>query len=256
MSYPGGKDGAGVWQKIISHIPRHRVLVELFGGSAAVTRHILPAERNIVVEVDAAVIAGEGDKIRRACPTVELINEHAFRFVETAPIEDDWCAYFDPPYHPSTLKSRERYEHVLTAEEHDVMLGLAVKLPCAVLISGYRCESYDRMLSDWYRLDYICGTRGGPAVESLWSNRGVPEWPHDGRFVGEDFRERETRSRRRETIQRRAAAVDPAELLTMAEDIACSIADRGGEVLLEEVLTGIRNRRQWRAKQLGRVNER
>ena len=35
MTYPGGKNGSGTWQRIISHIPAHRVLVELFGGSAA-----------------------------------------------------------------------------------------------------------------------------------------------------------------------------------------------------------------------------
>lgn len=249
-SYPGGKNGAGVWQRIISHIPRHRVLVELFGGGAAVTRHILPADLNLIIESDAAVIADQRERIRQACPTALIIHEHAFEFLDRGWVQPDWCVYADPPYYPDTLLSRPRYNHLLSTDEHSELLFRLADLPCPVLISGYRCELYDQRLAGWYRTDYIAGTRGGPAAESLWSNRGQPDWPHDGRYVGDDFRERETRCRRRRTWRRRLAACDRPELLTIAEDLASTIAECGSEVLLADVLTRIQNRRLWREEQL------
>ena len=38
MTYPGGKNGAGVYQAIICQIPPHQVYVEPFLGSGAVMR--------------------------------------------------------------------------------------------------------------------------------------------------------------------------------------------------------------------------
>ncbi len=55
MGYPGGKAGAGVYQRIINQIPPHEVYVEPFLGDGAVMRRKRPAARNIGVEIDAAV---------------------------------------------------------------------------------------------------------------------------------------------------------------------------------------------------------
>ena len=45
MTYPGGKAGAGVWQRIINQMPPHRLYVEPFVGAGAVLRAKRPAER-------------------------------------------------------------------------------------------------------------------------------------------------------------------------------------------------------------------
>lgn len=42
MSYPGGKGGAGVVQRIINLMPPHRVYLEPFLGGAAVMRARAP----------------------------------------------------------------------------------------------------------------------------------------------------------------------------------------------------------------------
>jgi hypothetical protein len=57
MGYPGGKAGAGVYQKIINQIPPHDVYCEPFLGEGAVMLRKRPAARTIGVEVDAAVAA-------------------------------------------------------------------------------------------------------------------------------------------------------------------------------------------------------
>ena len=34
MTYPGGKNGAGIYQRIINHMPPHETYIEAFLGSA------------------------------------------------------------------------------------------------------------------------------------------------------------------------------------------------------------------------------
>ena len=41
MSYPGGKSGAGIYQRLINLIPRHRILIVPFAGHCGVVRNIL-----------------------------------------------------------------------------------------------------------------------------------------------------------------------------------------------------------------------
>ncbi len=54
-SYPGGKSGAGIYQRLINLIPRHRVLIVPFAGRCGVTRRIRPAEHTILIDRDADV---------------------------------------------------------------------------------------------------------------------------------------------------------------------------------------------------------
>lgn len=54
-SYPGGKSGAGVFQRLINLIPQHRVLITAFAGQCGVARNIKPAEHTIVIDADADV---------------------------------------------------------------------------------------------------------------------------------------------------------------------------------------------------------
>lgn len=54
-SYPGGKSGAGIFQRLISLIPRHRILIVPFAGHCGVVRNIRPAEHTVVIDQDPAV---------------------------------------------------------------------------------------------------------------------------------------------------------------------------------------------------------
>lgn len=240
MRYPGGKNSEGTWQRIISQISPHRVCVELFGGSAAITRRIRPAARNIVVEVDAAVIAKCGERIRQA--GAEVIHADAFAWLASAPIAADWFLYVDPPYHPETLASRGRYRHMLTAEQHAELLHALTRLPAMVMVSGYRHPLYDVIVGHWRQIDFPQMTRGGSmATETLWMNYPEPEWLHDPRHVGADYREREVRARRRRSHQRKIRRADRAELLAMFDDVAGHIANLGGKGLLADRIDGSRD---------------
>lgn len=54
-SYPGGKSGAGIYQRLINLIPPHRVLIVPFAGHCGVVRNIRPAEHTIVIDQNPSV---------------------------------------------------------------------------------------------------------------------------------------------------------------------------------------------------------
>jgi hypothetical protein len=54
-SYPGGKSGAGIFQRLINLIPPHRILIVPFAGHCGVVRNIKPAEHTIVIDRDPVV---------------------------------------------------------------------------------------------------------------------------------------------------------------------------------------------------------
>ena len=53
-SYPGGKNGPGVYQTLINHIPPHDVFVSAFAGHCGVLQNKRPAGRNIAIDLDRA----------------------------------------------------------------------------------------------------------------------------------------------------------------------------------------------------------
>jgi site-specific DNA-adenine methylase len=56
MTYPGGKGGSGVWQRIINQMPPHKTYVEAFLGGGSVLLAKRPAVASIGIDADAAVI--------------------------------------------------------------------------------------------------------------------------------------------------------------------------------------------------------
>jgi DNA adenine methylase len=56
MEYPGGKNGAGVYQRIVNLCPPHKVYIEPFLGSGAIFRLKRPADLNIGVDLDPAAL--------------------------------------------------------------------------------------------------------------------------------------------------------------------------------------------------------
>jgi DNA adenine methylase len=79
--------------------------------------------------------------------------------------------YVDPPY-PAATRGRwstTAYEFELDDAAHEALAGQLHQVAGMAVISGYRCELYDRIYADWRRLDITARVNGpGSAVESLW----------------------------------------------------------------------------------------
>lgn len=223
--YPGGKNGAGVYQTIINQMPPHTVYIEPFLGSGAVLRMKKPAASSIAVDRDEDVtrsfLAENGDWCRRQSCTV--ICGDGIRFLQH---RRNWTGrelvYCDPPYLMSTRRQhRPIYRCELEEQDHIELLGTLKTLPCFVIVSGYPSPLYADILADWRVVEFETMTRGGSkATELLWMNYPVPAALHDYRFLGTDFREREKLKRRARRLASKLEAMTPTERLALSAALA------------------------------------
>lgn len=86
--------------------------------------------------------------------------------------------YVDPPYlHDTRSQKRTRgalehaYKHELTDAQHGELLGWLVRAQGMVMLSGYRSDLYDQVLTGWRRVDVKALADGArERTESLWIN--------------------------------------------------------------------------------------
>ena len=231
MSFPGGKNGAGVFQTLINLMPPHDVYVEAFIGGGAVMRQKKPAAVNVGIDVDRIALEtvrmpagsplpampcgisrpGEARRRRTAVPawgpklldplaypsdatrpTFELRHGDAIEFLRTVDLPSSALVYADPPYLLSSRKGPEDlYRFEMMDHQHRELLRVIKQLRCRVLISGYSSTLYAKELKSWNAASFQAGTRRGPAAEWVWYNYPKPEQLHDYRFVGDTFRQRD-----------------------------------------------------------------
>jgi DNA adenine methylase len=206
MRYPGGK--GRTYQQLINLMPPHRRYIETHLGCGAVMRNKLPAEVNIGIDIDQSVI----DRWR-TFPELpfQVVQGNVLDILPTLQLENADLIYMDPPYFPTTRRRARVYRHDYSHGDHEQLLSEAVRLPCMVLISGYRCELYDDVLATWNRHDYAASTHTGMRSESVWFNFPPPKKLHDPRFVGENFRKRQDTRRRMERLREKITGLSHIE---------------------------------------------
>lgn len=164
--YLGSKGAAGLWQGIVSMMPEHDLFVEAYLGSGVVTARKPPAARTVVIETDLSVLQGF-----EAPYDVERVHGCALDWLSTHELPGRALVYADPPYlHSVRTCARSRYRYEVDDAHHEKLLEVLNGLRCAVMISGYRSEMYDRRLAAWTRTDFQVMTRGGVRTECVWSN--------------------------------------------------------------------------------------
>jgi len=237
-TYPGGKNGAGIYQKIINLMPPHDVYIEPFLGGGAVMRLKRPADLNIGLDLSAASIAafrdsdlgifGAGGHVDR--PSLDLTVGDGLEKLERIadgrlPFAGRILIYCDPPYLMSTRSGKRLYEFEMSVLEHRRLLrcAIALKDSCSIMISGYASSLYARALKGWNSIQFQSMTRGGyPKTEHLWFNFERPVELHDYRYLGANFRERERIKRMK---QRWTARLDRMPAL-QRQALLSAIADR------------------------------
>lgn len=106
---------------------------------------------------------------------VTLEHRDAFKVIEyyDAP---DTLFYVDPPYVESTrsyklTRAKTYYPHELTDVQHAELGDLLNRVRGMVVVSGYRCELYDRLFAGWTRKTRRHLAHGSiPTRECVWLN--------------------------------------------------------------------------------------
>lgn len=233
VTYPGGKSGAGVYQRIINLMPPHEVYIEPFLGGGAVMRMKRPAWVNIGCDLSAAAIANFRDSSggivtvdddrRRTSLYLKLVD--GVGFLEGYRLTGKELVYCDPPYLMSTRTGKRLYEFEMSDLEHRRLLRCLLERSdsCSIMISGYASGMYARALKGWNSIEYESMTRGGyTKTETLWFNFDPPTTLHDYRYLGTNFRERERIKRMK---QRWNARLDRMPVL-QRQALLSALADR------------------------------
>lgn len=225
MTYPGGKNGSGVYQKIINQIPPHEVYIEPFLGHGAVMLRKKPSTVNIGVDSDAEVITHWRNLIAANSDThvYTVINDDAISYLRKLRCERSTFVYADPPYLMETRSSkRPLYKKEFgSIKQHEELLKVLKSLPYMVAISGYQSSLYSSMLTDWRTISYKTVNRAGNVVtEWLWMNYPEPNELHDYGYLGENFRERERLKRIKTRWLARLGRMDRLERYMLLSSIA------------------------------------
>jgi len=260
-SYPGGKSGAGIFQRLINLIPRHRILVVPFAGHCGVVRNIKPAEHTVVIDQNSSVCQWWHDwsrtkhgraleihncdgidwmRFRLGCTEYsdlwerDAAAESRDRMTHnskspaaaraTHETESEYFVFCDPPYVMSERSTGRIYKCELTDEDHQRFLGTATKINAAryrMMICGYACELY-AALDPWESIDHRVPTRGGLQDERIWMNYQKPVQLHDYQYIGDGRRARERIRRRQKNWHEQLMQMSEQERLAMLEVLNAS----------------------------------
>ena len=173
----GSKATSGLCQPLIAAMPPHATYIETHLGGGAIMQRKPLALRNIGIDRSARAIGAfrceyEVELVHGCCHRflsefpfagderprwfrceyeVELVHGCCHRFLSEFPFAGDEL-YSDPPYLHTARKSQRRYRYDYTPADHEHLLALLQGLRCAVMLSGYPSELYERALSDWHSL--------------------------------------------------------------------------------------------------------
>lgn len=252
-SYPGGKSGAGIFQRLINLIPRHRILIVPFAGHCGVVRNIKPAEHTIVIDQNPSVCQWWADWSRtkrgRAleihnCDGIEWLRfslgcteYSAAKACDAGPGDAqssgtrathetaaEAFVFCDPPYVLSERASGRIYECELTDEDHQRFIGTVTTINAAryrVMTCGYACDLY-AALDPWESIDHRVPTRGGLQDERIWMNYEKPVQLHDYQYIGDGRRSRERIRRRQKNWHEQLMQMSEQERLAMLEVLNAS----------------------------------
>lgn len=219
MKYPGGKNGSGIYHRLINLIPPHRIYVEAFLGSGAIMRLKKPAPAgSIGIDADGRALSNfAADDV----PGLMLINTDALDWLTRNTLPCDCFLYLDPPYlldtrsHKGKLYRRE----FGSVEEHTRLLDLITRLHCMVMISGYYSDLYAEKLTGWRTVDYTASTHAGPRTEWAWMNYPEPFALHDYRYLGDGWRKRQDIRRMQKRQLAKLKRMQPLERYAMLQAI-------------------------------------
>jgi DNA adenine methylase len=212
-NWVGTKNGAGVWQRIISEFPAGiKTYFEPFAGKGSIGLRCKPFPRTIFIDADASApifdiisplpsITPDVSILQAMRDPIAIVGDAVQWTAALKPaMNDHWLLYVDPPYLEQVRSCKRDYykKEFKTVEQHTQLLSLLLTLPTRIIISGYECSLYNEMLKGWRKVSVPTVKRSGERVtEILWINFPESIAFHDVRYLGKNFRERERIKRKK-----------------------------------------------------------
>lgn len=103
---------------------------------------------------------------------VQIENAPALEVIERYDTKETMF-YLDPPYVHESRGDANAYSHEMTNEDHIEMSKMLHSIKGRAVVSGYSSKLYDKLFSDWIRIDApikTCNSSKGKRQESLWLN--------------------------------------------------------------------------------------
>jgi len=177
MSYFGGKNGSGTYQKIINEVRPCDIFISAFAGKCGIINNFKTRpDRIIAIDIDAAV-----SQYWAIHDQVEFYLENTLEFLPG--LIADLCdtgsrivIYYDPPYVLQSRKNqRPVYNYEMTSEQHSQLVSQILTTAAMApnidqIVSHYPHEIYYEAFKDWRILSYNSTTRSGSAEELLFMN--------------------------------------------------------------------------------------
>lgn len=186
MQYNGGKNHKVAFQTIINQMPPHKIYIEPFLGSGAIIRNKLPAEVNIGIEIDQAVINNFHSGETSGYIVINSCSISCLKLI-CATAGADTLIYADPPYPKCSRRSQEDiYNYELTDDDHRQILSSFRSSKAKIIVSTLANEIYSSALANWRVVGFNNPTRVGIQKELLYCNFPEPTALHDYSFLGKD----------------------------------------------------------------------
>jgi DNA adenine methylase len=203
--YPGQKNIPGVYQKIINQIPAFSEMIELFAGSAQITKLIdLDGKKCTLIDADSSVInqlknewVEDSFHHKKLNGLIHFYLTDALLYLKTSnndsyTFRNGRFIFADPPYHHSTRpNNKEIYTNEMTHEQHLEFLQECLSLNCMCMIIHPSCDLYNEMLKDWRKVEIKIRYHRKTSVEYLYMNYPEPTQLQDYSFLGSDCWDRQ-----------------------------------------------------------------
>ena len=205
MSYFGSKATSGLCQPIIAMMPPHEAYIETHLGGGAIMKRKPPALHNIGIDLDRRALANF-----KCDYPVELVNGCAHEFLAKFDYQGRELVYSDPPYLRRCRTSARKYRFDYEERDHIELAELLKTLPCQVMVSGYPSALYDRLFSNWHRLELQVMNQAGVRTEKVWFNFTIDR-VHWASYAGKNFTDRQRIKRKAANWARRYQGLPRAE---------------------------------------------
>ncbi|MCC6288099.1 MAG: DNA adenine methylase [Chitinophagaceae bacterium] len=168
--YPGSKMAMGAYQAIINQIPKCKVFVELFAGSAAVSSKLSMSPGFIVVlnDIDYEI----SQSLLLSVPAgITVYNKDYRDIIKAFDVLDNVVFFADPPYEMSVRSSQRKYYRYdfETSDTLDFISSMSA-VSNKVIITHYPCDLYNTSFESWRKVDYESMTRSGLRLERMYMN--------------------------------------------------------------------------------------